>query len=1063
MNDQQVQASNPDYCVWVAASAGTGKTKILTDRVLRLLIQGTPFNKILCLTFTNAAASEMQTRLNQRLAQWAISSRTQLEADLSLMLGAPPTESQLLRAQNLYNQLLSTQDALNINTIHSFCLKILKLFPLESSINPAFQILGNIQAREIVTKIKQQIYSDPQYEALINFFLTNFHQLVIDNIFEEIIQQKFKFKKLSAQKLILDQPAALISRSYCDLNAACSLIWQRFNLTKIAPDDLLGFFLTNNGDKRQHLFAKAITNQHPELLAELSSAQEQFYQRDQAYKLDKMLQYSSLLAELAAALIDKYQAYKQQHGWLDYDDLIYFTRSLLTKANAKDWILYKLDGGIDHILVDEAQDTSPEQWQIITALIEEFYSGVGSSLLNRTIFVVGDEKQSIFSFQGAEIEVFNLVNHQLQQRLLEAEKHLQVINLKISYRSVEQILTVVYDVFARIKQSSPQLFAADNIKILPFRTEHCGRVELWPLVQAARSVRLAWPLPHQHEQVILPEQQLAIKIASFIKNQITSKVILPSTGRPATFKDFMILVRTRHVSIEIIKQLKNQQLEVTGLDRLILNQNLSVLDLISAAKFTLAPTDDLNLASLLKSPIIGLTDDQLRQLIAATDLGQSIWQLLTAKELAGSVIITELWCSSARQTLTWLLNIYQSSQVSNFFHILVDYLNLREVLITANGHDSNEAINELLYLSSNYADEIAGSLQGFIYWFESNEVEIKRDVELANKIQIMTVHGSKGLQAPVVILCDVTSMPAGNDKFMWTQDGAIISSMTAAGYPQFFKDLKAKARTADLQEHLRLLYVAMTRASDHLVICGSGRQAALPNNCWYQLIRNSMLQIATINDQQILVYGRDEFEHADSCQASQPLLEPQSSPVDLGCAGLLNINYWQNQNLTKPKPKNYRTGSLSVSNHFEYGRVFHKILEDSLKSLNLSSLIRHPLIKTLSSRLQTKLLKSIKLLLANQEFVALSRQAIKTEVSIGMSQGEQVIIGRIDLLVIAPESLTIIDYKSDIRPPKSQKNIPASHIQQLNLYRRIIHKLYPDHQIICQILWLDNGCLMTVN
>ena len=1076
MNDLQILASDPNYSVWVSASAGTGKTKILTDRVLRLLINGTAFNKILCLTFTNAAATEMQVRINYRLAEWAISDTNKLKNDLNILLGRIPSNSEVKYAKALYNKLLSTQDKISINTIHSFCLKILKRFPLESAINPGFQILDNIKEREIIVKIKRQIYLDPASESLINFFVANFHEITINDIFNEIIQQKLKFKKLFSLEDYEKNSAWPVSLPYTyeNIKQEFDKLSQNFNFITNKHGDLskedkfFSFFLTKDGNRRQRLLPKELATKYPELLIGLYKIQEQVYQFEQAKRIEEMLQYSDLLANLAKVFIEKYEAYKKEYSLLDYDDLIYLARSLLTKAHAKEWVLYKLDGGIDHLLVDEAQDTSPEQWEIIAALIEEFYSGEGSNNFNRTIFVVGDEKQSIFSFQGADITSFNLMNDQLTQKLTNANKDLKIINLEISYRSLETILTVVYDIFERIKNTNQGLFKAVNIKIQPFRKMHPGKVELWPIIKAKKPSHLFWPLPYEHDLINPPEKQLAVKIACFIKEQIDNKVILPSTGLPAKFADFMILVRTRDELItEIINQLKNYALDVVGIDRMVLNQNLSVMDLISAAKFVLAPQDDLNLCCLLKSPIIGLSETSLQRLTIGR-LDSSIWELL--KEYIQFEYEEEY--VKVYNLLMTLLDIYANSNIGNFFHIVVDRMDLRASLIIANGYDSNDAINELLYLSNNYINNIDSSLQSFIYWFESNNIEVKRDVGLSDKIQVMTVHASKGLQAPVVILCDTTSIPINRNKFTWTDDGRLISSMQTSNSPQFLKDLKAKEQEKDLQEYLRLLYVAMTRASDHLIICGYQSNELLPVNCWYELVYKSMLDLAGINQDGIMTYGDYNFETGEAQSALELGASIESSSnIDsnkhllpnmqkhifaAGAANIIDIKKTVNIN-----GKNSTVSPFKTREYLEYGRIFHKILEDTFKTKDLSKLSLHPLIKTLEPKLQDKIYNSITNLLGNKEFVEIANQEIKTEVNIGLTQGGLIKIGRIDLLIIGPQHLTIVDYKSDASP--TQKSlIPANYLDQLNFYRHIMQKIYPEYKILCKILWLENGQFMTI-
>ena len=1080
MNNLQLKASNPENSVWVSASAGTGKTKILTDRVLRLLISGVPPQKILCITFTNAAAGEMQHRIYNKLEAWTKVDDNQLMADLRLLTGLAPNKEELIYIRTIYHKLLDYQNTINIYTIHSFCQKILKTFPIEAGLSPGFQILDNLTSCGILNVLKQQIYIDPLHEKIANFLSMNFHEMTINDIINEIIDNKLKFKNLFENHSIVSENVSQFGMAAVSFEMSARLRMTNVNSedTQIRdtlrqlieaygnpialPDNLFTFFLTNDGDKRKQLITRKIYLNNLEFAAKLDDIQELVYQFDQDIKTQKLLEYSNILLELAKTLITIYDEYKNQKNLLDYDDLIFYTKELLTKKATKDWVLYKLDGGIDHLLVDEAQDTSPEQWQIIESLIGEFYAG-DSVKKHRTIFVVGDEKQSIFSFQGADTNAFNIVKNHLKQRLIEANKNFEIINLELSYRSAPAILDVVYNVFQQIKNCTPTLFLSDNPFILPTRKTSKGRVELWDLISTPKNFeKLFWPLPEDYQQFVSPAQALAIKIAQFIKGQINSRVINLDTGLPLTAGDFMILVRKRdQLTNEVIKQLKNHGLAVAGVDRMTLSQNLSVIDLISAAKFVLAPNDDLNLAHLIKSPIIGGNEEDLYQLaLMRQDL--SIWQVLQNNVEINNIPHYQM----IYKKLKTLRDLYQYSHAGNFFHIIIDNLSLRKIFLQLNSIDDSEAINELLYLSYNYADKIDISLQAFIYWFEASEIEVQRNVEALDKIRVMTIHGAKGLQAPVVILCDTTTIPANQSKFVWTDDDRVLYSMSMDQAPQILKELKQHIQNKDLQEYLRLLYVAMTRSADHLIICGCSMSEKLPEYCWYSLIANAMRGMCSADKDGAFVYGDQQQ------QATQALEYKHSTVVPKANIGEMENFDWTlsfpkclyKNNATVTVIQNRPAISLLISNnHFQYGRIFHKILEDSVKGRNIYNICTHPLIATLPELLRYKILISIGNILSNNEFInIISWDEVKTEVNIGVLQDNQTKIGRIDLLSISSNKLIIVDYKSDAHPPAVQHFISTDYINQLNFYRSIMQEIYPHHNVICKILWLENGSFMTV-
>ena len=386
MSELQRQASDPTHSVWVSASAGTGKTKILTDRVLRLLISGTKFQKILCLTFTNAAALEMQGRIKNKLEFFATLENSKLLQELEVLLGRKPIDEEIQCSKNLYHRLLNSQDSINIYTIHAFCQKMLKLFAFEAGINPEFNILDDISAQQILNQIRNQLYVNLDHSELIDFFLTNFHEVTINDIFTEIVQQKIKFKQLFVKdKHYVLHDVEATTQLLSDLCFRASLLLTKHQIE--FTEDIKFFFLTKDYAKRKSLLPKKMETKYPELLSQLESLQKEIFKLDQLVKLQEMQNYTALVMELARIFLQQYDQYKNEHGLLDYDDLIFCTKLLLADKHTKAWLLYKQSGGVEHLLVDEAQDTSPQQWDIITSIIAEFYT---STKYNGTIFVVGD-------------------------------------------------------------------------------------------------------------------------------------------------------------------------------------------------------------------------------------------------------------------------------------------------------------------------------------------------------------------------------------------------------------------------------------------------------------------------------------------------------------------------------------------------------------------------------------------------------------------------------------------------------------------------------------------------
>ncbi|HJD54086.1 MAG TPA: UvrD-helicase domain-containing protein [Rickettsia endosymbiont of Proechinophthirus fluctus] len=816
MSDLQREASDPNYSVWVSASAGTGKTKILTDRFLRLLITGVEPSNILCLTFTNAAAIEMQVRINSRLKYLSLCNAEKLEEALFLMSGNKPSPQDTENAKTLYDKILNSNKLLNIYTIHAFCQKILNTFPLEASITPEFTILEETKLQDIFLNIRNEIYLSDEHNDLMKILLNRFHEITLQDIFTEIIEQQIKFRKLFINKQIPKE----ISNKRLALGELNNIYDKVKNLfaeydVEIAPKEI---FFTKDGKKRKSLLSKELIRKYPKLLLELEKITSEIYRLDELRRIEELEYHTNLLTKLAHIILKKYDSYKKENNLLDYDDLIYYTEKLLNNKTTHKWLLHKLESEINHILVDEAQDTSLSQWNIITTLITEFNA---VERPNNSVFIVGDDKQSIFSFQGADLRNFNLVNERLKANLTNANKKFKNITLEYSYRSCTEILQFTYNVLKNIKSNYPSLFLANNPLISSFRT-HQGSVTVWPLVTSEKQEELFWALPEDYENSKSAADLLIEKIVNFIKEQIESEEILPSTANRISEKDFMILVRKRdEFSNNLIKELSKAKLKVEASDRMNLKENLTIMDLISLAKFVLLPDDDLNLAGLLKSPIIGISEQQLYELLVNKN-ENSLWDILSSHE--------EIY-----NKLDSLIAIYKISIVENFFDLVVHNLNLRELY----DNDSDDMINELLTLSKNYANDIDNSLQGFVTWFENNDIYIKRDIEHSDKIRVMTVHGSKGLETPIVILCDSTTLPISSNKFIWDDKGEMFFSANAADTPEFLQELKEAEKLKDLQEYIRLLYVAMTRAKDRLIIYGFSNKSTTPENCWYEIAKQT--------------------------------------------------------------------------------------------------------------------------------------------------------------------------------------------------------------------------------
>lgn len=1050
MNLLQVQASDPKFSTWVSASAGTGKTKILTDRVLRLLLQNAEFSKILCLTFTNAAAGEMKERIASALSDWANTESERLKEKLYSTLGRSCSEEEFNKAKSLYGKYLNSDEKINIQTIHSFCQKLLKKFPLEAGLSPSFTIIDEIKSQQILKQLKNELLSKDALSPINDYLNSNFHEIIIDEIINEILNNKTKFfnsnyeyKNIRSESQKIVEALNNFSSSDWENIASFSLIQNIVGFNQ-SPEKIKKFFLTDSGQKRKKIVSQKVAKVGSNLYSDLEIIQDQVFMLDQKDKTKQLELHSKLLSMLGSAILTEYEEYKTKKGLLDYDDLIIYSSNLLKASDAKEWVLYKLDGGIDHLLVDEAQDTSFNQWQIIEALIEEFYSGDAKETKHdRTVFVVGDEKQSIFSFQGADVKSFARMNSALKDRMNYGGKNFRNIQLETSYRSAKEILDGVHVVFNDICKKMPGLFSENIKQLSAHRNKHYGSIEIWPLCSIEETSNDFWPIS-TNIQDKTPQIILAESISSFIKQQLSSKRILPATGREITPNDFMILFRTRdELTYEVIHALKKDNIEVTGLDRISLSDNLAVMDLISIAKFVLNPSYDLNLCALLKSPIFGLLEKEIYE-ISVNRQKTSIWNILQSNDKY----------SALNKTLQNFIDLYQISHIGNFFQYIVDILDYRDILNSSCGPDSNDAIDELIYACNNFYKQNNSSIQHFIFWFEEHNTSIKRNNTDTGKVKIMTLHAAKGLQSPFVILCDTTTIPTQTNKFQWNNKNTLLSAKNSNATPEYFKDIKKQEQDRAYAEYLRLLYVGMTRAEDHLIICGYKGQKAIPENCWYELIRSSLSDKSILDDSGNLIFG--------NVQQDIYIVPPEKNQQN-------NIEFFSN----KPNCKTIKTKTNSFSNYayispltkknpMSYGLIFHKILEDSLVVPDLNIMKTHPLIQTINAESKKRMLKSIDKIIGNQKFCDFIKGDFRTEISIGTEDNDLAKIGRIDLMIIKNYEAIIIDYKSDIAPPKDKQKISKNYLQQLNFYKNTIQKIYPKKNIVTMILWLENGELMEI-
>ena len=883
---RQHRASDPRASAWVSANAGSGKTYVLTQRVVRLLLDGVPPSKILCLTFTKAAAANMSMRVFRLLADW-----TRLDdAALALALGGMglerPDATMLTRARRLFARTVETPGGLKIQTIHAFCERLLHLFPFEANVAAGFEVIDDRRRADLLTAARDRVLSEGvrDEDGALGRALRDLAAETGASAFDDLLREAMGHRRLVLRAL-RDDPSG--ARYAADLRRAFNLgpdeseadIARAMMEDGIAPTEwidlatlfetgsvndkkaaeklrkaaraatadekletYMGVFLTDKLKPRAQVVTSAISKHRPDLPARMEKEQERLAGLLDRRKAAALVTRSRALLTIAGAIFAGYEDSQRRRGLLDFDDLIERTSNLIQKADAA-WVLFKLDAGIDHILVDEAQDTSPEQWDILAKLAEDFLSGASARTLTRTFFAVGDEKQSIYSFQGAEPQKFGEMRRQFEKRHREAEKNFAPVVLNMSFRSSPGVLQAVDDVFKLAENARGLTF--DNV-VPPheaFKKELPGLVEIWPLEKPQETEQPRdWRLPLDRLDVQDPPVVVAKRIAETVRGWLapgSGECVHEGTSpRPIRPGDILILVRRRGPFFEaVIRALKEAYVPVAGADRLRLGEHIAVMDLVALGRACLLPDDDLTFACVLKSPLVGLDDEDL---IALAPHRKGT--LAAALEAS-----TEPRHATAAVRLKQWRDLARSLSPFAFYARVLGADGGRRAMVGRLGPEAGDALDEFLREALAYEKDEPPSLTGFLARFEAADVEIKRDMEAASDaVRVMTVHASKGLEAKIVFLPDTCGTPSGkHDPKLYALDGLgndrlLAWSKNKDTDPTRLAAAREASRAAQEDEYRRLLYVAMTRAEERLYVAGFHGKNAPSQTCWYHMIQRAL-------------------------------------------------------------------------------------------------------------------------------------------------------------------------------------------------------------------------------
>jgi ATP-dependent helicase/nuclease subunit A len=1121
LEGEQALAADPAVHAALSASAGTGKTQVLTARVLRLLLQGARPESILCLTFTKAAAAEMANRIGARLAAWVRLKDSELAADL-LALGESNDPRTRQRARQLFARVLDCPGGLKIQTIHAFAQSLLAAFPAEAGITPGFLPIEGRAEQELVRRTLAELMADAESRG--DGQLTRDVQVLSRRLGElgavEYLQacarhyealnelgprEGIERKVLSLMNLPEESIEEYIARHCGDERFDCDLLqaiaeanrkWgartglghaevidEWLSLTPIERaarlDELRKVVLTDKGTPRVtagQSKAEPHYEAHAGRLANLIG------------DLLRLQNGAQLAAHIAAGLragrafAEAYTRAKRAAGVADFDDLIDWTRRLLSTPGMGDWVRYKLDREVDHVLVDEAQDTNAAQWDIIEKLVEEYFSGSSEAEeRRRTLFMVGDFKQAIYGFQGTDPKRFSEARAHFKRRaeeLTDAEDTLDLfkrrtrefrdLSIAASFRSSQPVLDLVNAVIADLGHGALALGEPPPAHLAHHR-DRAGQVELWQpftpdVDDEAEEGEESW--------ISLRARQYADALAQRIRDMIEEAPYLPSTKRPLTPGDILVLVRSRgELASLIVARLFSAGVPVAGVDRLHLHEPLAVQDLIAAVKFAVQPNDDLSLACLLVSPLIGWGQEQLRALAYGRKV--SLWRELRRRADQNDAF------RSAHDALSELLRIADFTTPAVFLEtVLSGPMQGRRKLYGRLGMAARDPIDELVNSALEFERNEIASLDRFLGWFSRGTVDVQRDPgRPANEVRVMTVHGAKGLEAPVVILADATADPAKLGRTPITLDFPIGSAGAAPllrpkkdeRCPPFEERILDEERR-DLEEHWRLLYVALTRAADRLIVAGVAPKPKKdgsdprPANCWHLAVERAMTWLdAKPADHGKwgagLIYGEaaPARKAAKSSKPAPPPIAvpqwaltpapPEARPPRPLAPSAIGVD------LDKAPPPSEAMRLAALRGTWIH-QLFERLpaLEPEARPAAADRWLERS-AGVSDAALREAIVGQVCSIIADERFSALFGPGSLGEAPLAATLPDgRVIAGTVDRLLVEEKRVSVIDFKTG-RAPDSEDRIPPSHRAQMVAYTAALQVIFPGREVRSALLY----------
>jgi len=1120
----QRAVADPNVSAWVAANAGSGKTHVLAQRVINLLLKGVEPEKILCITFTKAAAANMAKRVFDSLAEWTTLDDAALDDAIRARSDLAPDARRRALARRLFAGALETPGGLKVQTIHAFCTQLLHQFPFEANVAARFTVLDETEQTQLLEQLTLAVLLDGARspDSRLGRALATAMTAAADQTFRDVVRDAIGRRDAFGRWVVRaggvdaaiaglshalgidpSEDRAAIEAGFFTGASIAPAEWtalaaalargsktdaeqaRRFGLlASLSRSDrietYLDIFCTSERARRKSVVTRAIKD--ASLVERLDTEQDRVCGLLERLRAVNCRDRSAALLVVGHEVLTRYQKEKQRRGLLDYDDLIDKTLAMLGNVDAA-WVHYKLDLGIDHLLIDEAQDTSSKQWQIVRQLVAEFTAGAGARSAPRTIFAVGDEKQSIYSFQNAAPKEFAEMRRYFQRAHKNAALEFVFHEFKHSFRSGDSVLGAVDEVFK--SQPIAASVASDSDGFPPhiaLPDAPPSEVEIWePTVPDERREIEGWDAPFDRVSETSPRLKLARRIARTVRVLVERREAVGFERRAARYGDVLVLVRQRGELFEaIIRALKHESVAVAGADRLVLTEHIAVMDLIALADALLLPEDDLALATVLRSPLFGFEDDDLFTI--AWDRGAS--SLRAALERRSG---QHMKFAAATALLDKLTEAARREPPFAFYAQLLGAGGARGRFLARLGHEANDALDEFLNLAFDYERRETPSLQGFLAWLRQARAEVKRDMEIArDEVRVMTVHGAKGLEAPVVILADTMTPPAGPKPprlLMLKDDVMIWTGRKADDAPAV-----ALARQAALaeagNEYRRLLYVAMTRAADRLIVCGAEGKTRRPAGCWYDLVRDALGPFVVEDadgENKILRYRKTPLDTAPECVAPavdrtmtegrvSPSWLRQQVPIETERGGPLAPSSASDEEIGHAASTGVSAAERQKA--LERGRIVHRLMQSlpDVPPTRRKDSAEHYLAgaaKNFSSIEQAEIVRQILAILDAPNVAELFAPGSRAEVPIvgriaRPGKAPIAVAGQVDRLIVTKCAVLIGDYKTDGVVPCSLDEVPSAYIAQLALYRAVLARLYPDKTVQAALIFTDGPVLAQI-